>query len=86
MGMSRDGRHLSLLTLDGRQADSVGATLAELASLLQEIGLVDAVNLDGEGSSTLVNRAPGAPEVAVVNDPSDPSARLVPNGIGVYAG
>jgi hypothetical protein len=86
VGMSRDGRHLSLLTLDGRQADSVGATLAELASLLREMGLDDAVNLDGGGSSTLVYRAPGAPDVAVVNDPSDPSARLVPNGIGVYAG
>ncbi|NMH78165.1 phosphodiester glycosidase family protein [Pseudonocardia xinjiangensis] len=86
VGMSRDGRHIALVTLDGRQSDSVGATLAELATLLREMGLDDAVNLDGGGSSTLVHRAPGAPEVAVVNDPSDPSARLVPNGIGVFAG
>jgi hypothetical protein len=31
--------------------ESAGATLAELATLLQEAGAVDAVNLDGGGST-----------------------------------
>lgn len=84
VGVSRGGRHMWLLTLDGRQSDSVGATLAELASLLREMGVEDAVNLDGGGSSTLVYREPGAAEVTVVNDPSDEWLRLVPNGIGVF--
>jgi exopolysaccharide biosynthesis protein len=85
-GISGDGRHLWLLTLDGRQSDSVGATLHELAQLLRELGVDDAVNLDGGGSSTLAFRDPGATRVAVVNDPSGPSPRFVPNGIGIYTG
>jgi hypothetical protein len=86
VGTSGDGRHLWLLTLDGRQSDSVGATLHELARVMRELGVDDAVNLDGGGSSTLVFRDPGANAVAIVNDPSDPSPRFVPNGIGIYTG
>jgi hypothetical protein len=84
-GASADGRRMWLLTLDGRQSDSVGATLRELATLLRELGVDDAVNLDGGGSSTLVLRDEGANEVSIVNDPSGRSPRLVPNGIGIYA-
>ncbi|WP_346282781.1 phosphodiester glycosidase family protein [Pseudonocardia sp.] len=69
--------------LDGRQRDSVGATLSELATLLREMGVDDAVNLDGGGSSTLVYREPGPDPGRIVNDPSA-SPRLVPNGVGVY--
>jgi exopolysaccharide biosynthesis protein len=85
-GASEDGRRMWLLTLDGRQSDSIGATLHELAKLLRELGVDDAVNLDGGGSSTLVLRDPGATAVAIVNDPSDPAPRFVPNGIGIYTG
>jgi exopolysaccharide biosynthesis protein len=85
-GASADGLRMWLLTLDGRQSDSVGATLRELAKLLRELGMDDAVNLDGGGSSTLVLRDEGASEVSIVNDPSGPSPRLVPNGIGIYTG
>ena len=85
-GTSADGFRMYLVTVDGRQADSVGATLAEFATLLDDLGVDDAVNLDGGGSSTLVYRKPGAGSVTVVNDPSDPAARAVPNGIGVFTG
>jgi Phosphodiester glycosidase len=86
VGTSAEGRHMWLLTLDGRQSDSVGATLHELAKLLRELGVDEAVNLDGGGSSTLVLRDPGATAVTIVNDPSGPSPRFVPNGIGIYTG
>ena len=33
--------------------DSAGATLVELAEFLQEMGAMDAVNMDGGGSSQL---------------------------------
>jgi Phosphodiester glycosidase len=85
-GTSADGRRIWLLTLDGRQSDSVGATLRELAALLREMGMDDAVNLDGGGSSTLVFRDPDASDVTIVNDPSGATPRLVPNGIGIYTG
>ncbi|MFR9805659.1 phosphodiester glycosidase family protein [Pseudonocardia sp. RS010] len=85
-GVTADGRRMFLVTVDGRQSDSVGATLLQFSTLLGELGLDDAVNLDGGGSSTLAYRDGGAPATSIVNDPSDPSPRLVPNGIGIYAG
>ncbi|MEU7817429.1 phosphodiester glycosidase family protein [Pseudonocardia sp. NPDC049154] len=85
-GVTADGRRMFLVTVDGRQSDSVGATLLQFSNLLRELGLDDAVNLDGGGSSTLAYRDGGAPATTIVNDPSDPSPRLVPNGIGIYAG
>jgi hypothetical protein len=85
VAVSAGGRRMHLVTVDGRQSASVGLTLRQLGKLLQEMGFDDAVNLDGGGSSTLVFRA-GRGNVAIVNDPSDPSPRLVPNGIGVWAG
>lgn len=61
----RAGRIL-LLTVDGRQPEvSVGMTLAELARLLLEFDAVEAINLDGGGSTTMVVRG------KVVNRPSD---------------
>ncbi len=85
VALSAGGRRMHLVTVDGRQSASVGLTLAQLGTLLSEMGADDAVNLDGGGSSTLVYRKPGAGAVTIVNDPSDPSPRLVPNGIGVWA-
>ncbi|WP_345421578.1 phosphodiester glycosidase family protein [Pseudonocardia xishanensis] len=84
VGVTPDGHRMVLVTVDGRQSDSVGATLLQFARLLGELGLDDALNLDGGGSSTLAFRPPGAPSTTIVNDPSDPSPRLVPNGIAVW--
>ena len=65
VGVRADGRIL-LVTVDGRQPErSVGMTIAELSALLLELGAVEAVNMDGGGSTTMV--AGGR----VVNSPSD---------------
>lgn len=84
VGNTADGRRVLLVTVDGRQTDSIGATLSELSALLAQLGLDDAVNLDGGGSSTLVYRAPGAQRTSIVSDPSGTSARRVPDGLGVF--
>ncbi|MCJ7486880.1 MAG: phosphodiester glycosidase family protein [Candidatus Aminicenantes bacterium] len=64
-GVRADGRIL-LVTVDGRQPQlSVGMTIAELAALLIELGAVEAVNMDGGGSTAMVVRN------RVVNSPSD---------------
>ena len=48
-----------LLVADGRQPGvSEGATLDELKQMLKDEGAADALNLDGGGSSTLVQRLP----------------------------
>lgn len=45
---------LVLLVVDGRQRDSRGVDLQELATLMRDLGCTEAINLDGGGSSTLV--------------------------------
>ena len=55
-----------LVTIDGRQpGESIGMSLTMLADLLMEFGAVDAMNLDGGGSTTMVIHN------KVVNRPSD---------------
>lgn len=65
VGFRSDGRVI-LVAVDGRQPErSVGMTIAELTALLIELGAVEAINMDGGGSTTLVVRG------RVVNSPSD---------------
>jgi len=52
-GYTADGR-LILLVVDGRQKESRGVSLQELATLMDELGCVEALNLDGGGSSAMV--------------------------------
>lgn len=54
MGRTADGR-ISLITIDGRMTSSVGTTIDETAAVAKSLGLVDAVNLDGGGSTTLAS-------------------------------
>ncbi len=61
----KDGKFL-MMTVDGRQPGvSVGMTLQELAEYLLSLGAVDAMNLDGGGSTTMFL------DGKVVNTPSD---------------
>lgn len=60
----KDGR-LLLMTVDGRTEQSAGAGLNDLAELLIELGAVEAMNLDGGGSTTMYVNG------KVVNRPSD---------------
>ena len=49
-----ENREIIMLVVDGRQAASRGVDLDELAGILLDLGSVEAMNLDGGGSSTLV--------------------------------
>jgi hypothetical protein len=71
-GVDRAG-YAWLVTVDGRRPDeSDGMSLPELQKLARRIGLTDALNLDGGGSTTMVILG------NVVNHPSDPTgARTV---------
>ncbi|NWF85385.1 MAG: phosphodiester glycosidase family protein [Bryobacteraceae bacterium] len=73
-----EGRYL-FVVVDGRQPASAGMTLAELASELSSMGAVEALNLDGGGSTTLV--AGGQ----VRNNPSDGKERPVGDAILVFS-
>jgi len=64
-GVSKDGKWLILVAVDGRQfGHSGGMTTGELASLMKRLGAWDAINLDGGGTTTLVVAGPdGAPQI-----------------------
>jgi len=66
-GIDGTGRRL-LVTVDGRQPrTSEGVTIEEGARLMRELGAVDAMNLDGGGSSAM------AVDGMLANHPSDSS-------------
>jgi exopolysaccharide biosynthesis protein len=65
-GVSADGRILYLIAINGGRLMNRGATEAETALILKQLGAGDALNLDGGGSSALVLRFPiGAADGAV---------------------
>lgn len=67
-----DGRGaVYLVVVDGRSQESLGMTLGELQVYLSAFGLIDALNLDGGGSSTMVVLG------EVRNRPSDGKEREV---------
>ncbi|MET9973253.1 phosphodiester glycosidase family protein, partial [Streptomyces sp. NPDC006356] len=53
VGIADRGRRLLLLALDGAPEYRTGLTIAEVASVMRELGSADAFSLDGGGSSTL---------------------------------
>ena len=86
-GVSRDGRTLLLIVVDGRQPGwSIGVTLPELAQMMLGAGAWNAVNLDGGGSTAMWHREPGATAGHVLNRPSDGHVRPVANHLGVRVG
>ncbi|MCX7780169.1 MAG: phosphodiester glycosidase family protein [Negativicutes bacterium] len=78
LGLMPDGK-LLLVTVDGRQQHSVGLTLWELALFMQELGAVEAMNLDGGGSTEMVICD------KVVNKPSDGRERRIGSGLAVVS-
>lgn len=65
IGMT-DDNNLIAVVVDGRHSNAHGMSIAELALLMEALGCVRAMNLDGGGSSTAWVKGLG-----VVNFPSD---------------
>lgn len=63
-GVDTQGRIL-LATIDGRSTASLGLSIAESAAVAQSLGMHEAINLDGGGSTTMVTNN------QVINKPSD---------------
>ena len=76
LGITKDGKAL-LVVVDGRSRSSVGYTLLELARFMLEQGAVEAMNLDGGGSSQMIIGS------QIVNTPSDGRERRLGAGIAV---
>ena len=70
------GNKVYLVAVDGKiPGHSTGASLIELAELLKRLGLKEAINLDGGGSTTLVV------DGMIINKLSDKHERKISNGL-----
>ena len=80
IGVTATGKIL-LVVIDGRRPRwSRGATLGELRKIMRNLGAVDALNLDGGGSSEMVVKG------KVVNRPSDGRERRITNAVLILPG
>lgn len=90
IGIKADGT-VVMFMVDGRQAPySVGMTMAEVAAPMEDLGCVQAINLDGGGSSTFATQREGEPESSTAGltlrcRPSDGYERKVSNTIMVLS-
>ena len=81
VGIKENG-NIIFYVLDGRQPGySYGAQLKTLAARMIELGCVDAINLDGGGSTSLMGYFPGDEYPTLINSPSDGELRAVSNFI-----
>ena len=77
VGVTKWGDYI-LAVVDGRQSQSHGCTLQEWAEILiNKFGAVNAINLDGGGSTELVVKD------KLVNSPSDGSERYVGSALAI---
>ena len=74
IGFNADSTRLYFVVVDGRHLTSAGVTLLEMKGIFDALGAVNAVNLDGGGSSCMVVNG------EVLNHPSDGPVRAVGNG------
>ena len=74
IGYTKDN-DLIIVAVDGREGSSVGLTLYELASLMKSLGCVNAINLDGGGSTVMYVNG------EIVNKPPQPGGIALSNAV-----
>ena len=85
IGITAEGKVI-LMVLDGRQEPfSAGGSALEIAQIMYDAGCVNAINLDGGGSSTFDAKPEGSDSVVVVNRPSDGYERSVGPSLAVVS-
>jgi len=81
VGVKANGE-VVFLQVDGRKdSNSVGISSMDAARFLKDMGCIDAISLDGGGSSTIAARMPGDVSPKVINSPSDGSQRANSNSL-----
>lgn len=78
IGQRADGAVL-MLAIEGRNSSSIGATIVEVQDLLVAYGAINAANLDGGSSTSMILQG------KILNVPSSGEGeRAIPNGFLVY--
>ena len=86
VGIKADGT-LVFYAMDGRQSGhSVGATITQVAMRLAELGCVEAISMDGGGSTTIGATYPDQSGMQVVNRPSEGTERANSTAIFLTTG
>lgn len=81
IGTKADGS-IIMMVIDGRAPGlSEGVSYDDFGKVLKDMGVVNALCLDGGGSSTFVAKLPGELTRKVLNRPSDGSERKTANGL-----
>lgn len=81
VGITAEGKVI-LWVADGRQAPmSCGQNGSQMAEAMLALGCVDALCLDGGGSTTFVSQHEGSDELVCRNSPSDGSERTVSSAL-----
>ena len=91
IGVSQDSRYVYLMTIDGRQPTSDGATLHDVGSYLNWFGANTGINMDGGGSTTMAWWNPETELSELLNHPRGrgnfsvfDTERYNGNNIGIY--
>ena len=69
IGTNEDGTVVYFISVDGRQNQSRGVSLSELADICLEMGCVNAMNLDGGGSTQMVGKTLKDESLHFINSP-----------------
>jgi uncharacterized protein YigE (DUF2233 family) len=78
IGVTKNGNIL-LVTVDGRQSQSKGVTLTDMGNIMVSLGAVQAMNLDGGGSTEMTVGG------LYVNSPSDGAPRRVAEALALLS-
>lgn len=71
VGTNDDGTVIYIMTVDGRSTKSRGVSLSALADICIEMGMKNAINLDGGGSTALVGKTLGENTLYTINTPTE---------------
>ncbi|MHA6532707.1 stalk domain-containing protein [Paenibacillus sp. BAC0078] len=84
LGYSQDGRYVYVVAVEDN-ANSAGMSLTELQSFMTDIGVWKGMNLDGGGSTTMVDRPLAETSTTLTfNTEYGTEQRSIVNGLGVY--
>ncbi|NJJ39434.1 stalk domain-containing protein [Paenibacillus apii] len=84
LGYSQDGRYAYIVAVEKNDSSS-GMSLSELQSFMTSVGVYKGLNLDGGGSTTMVDRPLAETETILSFDTEyGTEQRSIVNGVGVY--
>lgn len=84
LGYSQDGRYVYVIAAE-KNSNSAGLSLTELQSFMTNIGVWKGINLDGGGSTTMVDRPLAETSTTLTFDTEyGKEQRTIVNGVGVY--